>query len=279
VGDPVRRSRVCFVKRIAERFDSQAAEFDRRAGLEPAQCRQIAATVLALGNVGANDVIVEIGAGTGQIGVELAAARRYVGCDLSTGMLQRFRARSRESATPCALVRADAGAAWPLVSGSCRAVFGSRALHLLAHEHVADEAFRVGRPDGATLIIGRVERSPESVKARLAREMRGRLRRRGFTPRSERYDSHLIKACGQRGGMPLEPVTAVTWTVSASARQSLDAWRSLSGLGGIHVPSGVREVVLRELDEWASDMFGGLDREFASEEACVLRAVRLFSPQ
>lgn len=83
----------------------------------------------------------------------------------------------------------------------------------------------------------------------------------------------------QRGGVPLEPVTAVTWTVSASARQSLDAWRSLSGLGGVHVPSGVREVVLRELDEWASDMFGGLDREFASEEAYVLRTVRLFSPQ
>jgi ubiquinone/menaquinone biosynthesis C-methylase UbiE len=265
------------VKPTAELFDGQAPNFDRRAGLEPAQCRQIAATVLALGDIGANDLIVEIGAGTGQIGIELAAARRYVGCDLSTGMLDRFRVRSRESATPCGLVRADAGRTWPLVSGSSRAVFSSRALHLLAHEHVADEVFRVGHPDGATLIIGRVERSPDSVKARLAREMRGRLRRLGFAPRSERHDRRLIEACVQRGAVALEPVTAVTWTVAASAQQSLDAWRSLSGVGGIDVSSGIREIVLRELQEWASGVFGELDQEFESEEAYVLRAVRLFS--
>jgi ubiquinone/menaquinone biosynthesis C-methylase UbiE len=264
------------VKPTAELFDSQAPDFDRRAGLEPAQCRQIAATVLALGEVGANDWIVEIGAGTGQIGVELAAARRYVGCDRSTGMLDRFRVRSRESATRCGIVRADAGRTWPLVSGSSRAMFSSRALHLLAHEHVADEVFRVGQPDGATLIIGRVERSPHSVKARLAREMRGRLRRLGFAPRSEGCDRRLIEACVQRGAVALAPVTAVTWTVAGSAQQSLDAWRSLAGLGGIDVPGRVREIVLRELEEWASGVFGGLDQEFDSEEAYVLRAVRLF---
>jgi ubiquinone/menaquinone biosynthesis C-methylase UbiE len=264
------------VTRTAELFDGQAPDFDRRTGLEPAQCRQIAATVLALGEIGANDLIVEIGAGTGQIGVELAAARRYVGCDLSSGMLDRFRVRSRESATRCGLVRADARRTWPLVSGSSRAVFSSRAFHLLAHEHVADEAFRVGRPDGATLIIGRVERSPRHVKARMATEMRGRLRRLGFAPRGEGYDRRLIEACVQRGGVALEPVTAVTWTVAVSAQQSLDAWRSLSGLGGIDVPLGTRETVLRELGEWAGGVFGDLDRKFESEEAYVLRAVRLF---
>lgn len=262
-----------------ELFDGQAQNFDRRAGLEPAQCRQIAATVLALGDVGANQLIVEIGAGTGQIGVELAAARRYVGCDLSTGMLDRFRIRSRESATRCGLVRADAGRGWPLRSGSARAIFSSRALHLLAHEHVAAEVFRVGQLTGATLIVGRVERSPDSVKARLAGEMRGRLRGLGFAPRSERHHRRLIEACVQRGAVALEPVTAVTWTVAASAQQSLDAWRSLSGLGGIEVPDDVREIVLRELREWAAGVFGELDRKVESEEAYVLRAVRLFPVQ
>ena len=262
-----------------ELFDDQAQRFDGRAGLEPTQCRQIAAAVLAVGHVGANDLIVEIGAGTGQIGIELAAARRYVGCDLSAGMLDRFRTRSRGATARCGLVRADAGRTWPMISGSARAIFSSRALHLLEHEHVADEAFRVGRLSGATLIIGRVERSPDSVRARLAREMRDRLRRLGFAPRSERYDRRLIEACVRRGAEALEPATVVTWAAASSVQQSLDAWRSLSGLGGIEVPASVRDIVLGDMTEWATGVFGELERTVESEEAYVLRAVRLFPLQ
>jgi hypothetical protein len=165
------------------------------------------------------------------------------------------------------------------MSRSARAIFGSRALHLLAHEHVADEVFRVGQLTGATLIIGRVERSPDGVKARLAREMRARLGNLGFAPRSERHDLRLIEACVQRGAAALAPATAVTWTEAASAQHSLDAWRSLSRLGGIEVPGGIREIVLRELEEWAAGVFGELDRAVESEEAYVLRAVRLFPVQ
>ena len=262
-----------------ELFDDQAARFDRRAGLEPAQCRRIAAAVLDVGHVGANDLIAEIGAGTGQIGVELAAAGRYVGCDLSAGMLDRFRSRSRESGARCGLVRADAGRTWPLISGSARAIFSSRALHLLEHEHVADEVFRVGRPGGATLISGRVDRSPDSLRARMAREMRDRLRGLGFAPRSDRNDRRLIEACMQRGAVALEPVTVLTWTAAATVQQSLDAWQSLSGLGGIEVPAGIRDIVLGDVKEWATGVFGELGRAVESEEAYVLRAVRLFPLQ
>jgi ubiquinone/menaquinone biosynthesis C-methylase UbiE len=267
------------VRSAPELFDDQAQRFDGRAGLEPAHCRQIAAAVLAVGHVAADDLIVEIGAGTGQIGVELAAAGRYVGCDLSAGMLDRFRTRSRGSTARCNLVRADASRTWPMMSGSSRAIFSSRALHLLEHEHVADEVFRVGQLSGATLIIGRVERSPDSLRARLAREMRDRLHRLGFAPRSEGYDRRLIEACVQRGAVALEPATVVTWAAASSVQQSLDAWRSLSGLGGIEVPGRVRDIVLGDMKEWAIGVFGELERTVASEEAYVLRAVRLFPLQ
>jgi hypothetical protein len=173
-------------------------------------------------------------------------------------------------------VRADAGRTWPVISGSARAIFSSRALHLLEPEHVADEVFRVGQRSGATLIIGRVERSPDSLRARLAREMRDRLRHLGFAPRSERYNRRLIEACVERGAVALEPVTVVTWAAAASVQQSLDAWRSLSGLGGIEVPSGTRDIVLQDVTEWATGVFGELDRMVESEEAYVLSAVRLF---
>jgi ubiquinone/menaquinone biosynthesis C-methylase UbiE len=262
------------VKPSPELFDGQAEAFDRRAGLEPAQCREIAAAVLELGHVGAAELVVEVGAGTGQIGVWLAAARRYLGFDLSHGMLQRFRSRSTESPA-CGLVRADANRSWPLAAGSARVIFSSRALHLLEHEHVADEVVRVAHPAGATLIIGRVDRPHESLRARLAREMRARLRVAGFEARGDHQHRRLVDACVQRGAVLLEPVTTARWTVTASARQSLDSWRQLPGLGGVEVPDDIRRAVLRELEGWATEVFGGLDQPFASQEAYVLRPLRL----
>ena len=258
-----------------ELFDGQAQAFDQRAGLEPAQCREIAAAVLELGDVGAAGLVVEVGAGTGQIGVWLAAARRYLGFDLSNGMLQRFRSRSGASSTACLLVRADANRSWPLAAGAARVIFSSRALHLLEHEHVADEVFRVGQLAGATLIIGRVERPHESLRARLAREMRARLRGAGFDARGDHQHRRLVDACVQRGAVLSEPVTAAEWTVTASARQSLDAWRQLPGLGGVAVPHDIRRAVLGELEAWATDVFGGLDQPFESQEAYVLKPLRL----
>ena len=135
------------------------------------------------------------------------------------------------------------------------------------------------QPGGATLIIGRVERPPDALRARLAREMRERLRRQGFAPRSERNDRRLIEACVRHGAVALEPTTVVTWATASSVRQSLDAWRSLSGLGGIEVPGSVRDIVLEDLQEWAAGVFGDLERTVESEESYVLRAVRLFPRQ
>jgi hypothetical protein len=71
----------------------------------------------------------------------------------------------------------------------------------------------------------------------------------------------------------------VTWAAASSVQQSLDAWRSLSGLGGIEVPGRVRDIVLGDMKEWAIGVFGELERTVASEEAYVLRAVRLFPLQ
>ena len=258
-----------------ELFDGQAQVFDQRAGLLPDDCRQIAAAVLELGDVGAAELIVEAGAGTGQIGAWLAASRRYLGFDLSNGMLQRFRARLSGLAAEQVLLRADANRSWPLAAGAARVIFSSRALHLLDHEHVADEVFRVAKPTGATLIIGRVERAQESVRARLARKMRGLLRRHGFEARGGRQHRRLIEACVRRGAVGLEPVTAASWPVTASSRQSLEAWRQLPGLGGVEVPDEIRRAVLDELEAWAAEVFGGLDQPFESQEAYVLKPLRL----
>ena len=257
-----------------ELFDDQATAFEQRAGLPAHYCRDIAASVVEIGQVRSGDLIVEIGPGTGQIAEWFQQS--YLGFDLSGGMLRESQRRLGHDAANRSLVQADANASWPLANGSTRVVFSSRALHLLDNEHVADEVFRVASDDGGTLILGRVQRERESVRARMAKEMIERLRQHGFEGRrGEQQNKKLIESCCSRGAADLGSTQVARWRVSTSPRQSVESWRCLSGLGGIKVPATSRDEILNEMEAWAEQEFGGLDREIESEETYVLRSLRI----
>jgi hypothetical protein len=183
-------------------------------------------------------------------------------------MLEVFRRR----APGALLVQADGARPWPFPDGSVRAVFSSRAIHLLPLEHVVEELFRVGET-GAALVLGWVEREPESVKARMSREMQRRLRERGFPARSA-GSRRVLSACRERGATDLPKTAVARWPARHTARQSLADWRSKEGLGGIVLPPGVQEDVLNELETWAVEAFGGLDAALETEDAYVLEGVR-----
>ena len=259
-----------------ELFDGQAGFFEKRAGLPEDCCRDIAKAVLAIAETGPEDLLVEVGAGTGQLGRWFGAPFRYVGLDLSAGMLNEFSRYPDGDSASRLLVQADANASWPLADGAVRVIFSSRTMHLLNQDHVAREIHRVASSAGATLILGRVERDPESVRARMSKEMNERLRAHGFAARrGERQNRKLFELCSRSGAVALEPLPVASWTTIASPRQSLDSWRSKQGLGGLSVPDEIRAEVLRELEGWAEEEFGGLNREFESEETYVLKSVRL----
>jgi ubiquinone/menaquinone biosynthesis C-methylase UbiE len=248
-------------------FDAQAAEFDRRVGFPEGECRAIAAGVLRLAGAGPGDRVVEIGAGTGMIGRWFPDS--YAGLDISLGMLAVFRRRSPGAP----LVQADGARPWPLPGGCARAIFSSRAIHLLPLELVAHEVYRVAAP-GAACVLGWVERRPESIKKRMSREMQRRLRERGFPARSA-GSRRVLQALREQGATDLEKVVVASWPARHTARQSLDDWRSKEGLGGIVLPPGVQDEVLRGLEEWAEETFGSLDAGLDTEDAYVLEGVSL----
>lgn len=259
-----------------ELFDGQAATFDRRAGLPVEYCRAIASAVVESGQLAPGDLILEVGPGTGLISLWFSAPIRYVGIDKSASMLMQFQSLLGDGASNKVLVLTDANRGWPLASGAARVIFSSRAIHHLDQEHVASEVFRVAAPDGATLIIGRIQRDPESVSARMAREMNNGLRKHGYEGRrGEQHNRNLFESCRRRGGQVLETVNVVTWKVLASPRQSLDSWRCHKGLGGVEIPAETKERILAELEGWAQEVFGGLDEQVESEEAYILRPLRL----
>jgi ubiquinone/menaquinone biosynthesis C-methylase UbiE len=259
-----------------ELFDGQAATFDQRAGLPVEYCRAIAGAVIGIGQLAPGDLILEVGPGTGQIGQWFSAPMRYAGIDKSAGMLKQFQSLPGGGASNQVLVLTDANRGWPLASGVARVIFSSRAMHHLDQEHVVSEVFRVAVSDGATLIIGRIQRDPESVRARMSREMNNGLRKHGYEGRrGEQHNRNLFESCRRRGGQVLETVNVVTWKALASPRQSLDSWRCHKGLGGVEVPAETKERILAELEGWAQEVFGGLDEQFESEETYTLRPLGL----
>jgi 16S rRNA A1518/A1519 N6-dimethyltransferase RsmA/KsgA/DIM1 with predicted DNA glycosylase/AP lyase activity len=58
-------------------FDEQAESFDQRAGLPATVPNSIAKELVRLAQIGAGDVVLEVGAGTGQIGLALCQHPLY----------------------------------------------------------------------------------------------------------------------------------------------------------------------------------------------------------
>src|SRR5262249_17206386 len=127
---------------------------------EPDQCfpagvaQSIAVAIGRLVDVEPGDLFLEVGAGTGEMGIELSRIMpRYRGFDRSASRLGRFRQRIRtkgevpgfdyEPAGAIEIVQADAEEMWPAPSGGVRATFGSRVFHLLSTDHLVREVFRV----------------------------------------------------------------------------------------------------------------------------------------
>jgi ubiquinone/menaquinone biosynthesis C-methylase UbiE len=273
-----RRNRIAIVPQNRHRdYDRQASSFDRRAGLPRAACETIARALLRIAAIDPADVLLEIGAGTGQIGCALCVQPlRYLGIDASRAMLEQFDQRCREGGHAAPIAVADAGRPWPVRDRGVRAVFGSRSLHLLPLRHVVDETLRVAAPRRSYMLIGRVERDRNGLRARLRREMRNRLVNYGHAPR-EGHDREreLLDALIARGASPLQPHVAATWPVRRNARELIAAWQVKSGLAGIDVSAAEKETVLYDLASWAQETLGSLDAFETNEEKYMVAGVQL----
>ncbi len=257
------------------RFDAQAATFDVTRGLPPDVARRVAVGVTEIAGPAAELVLLEVGAGTGELGTELAGlVARYVGVDVSRPMLDVFGAKLAAGAAPRALlVVADADGGWPVRERSVGAVFAARSAHLLEAAHLRDEVLRVCVPRGVFL-VGRVERS--GVKTRLRQQREAVLRERGLAPRSGAGRTRaLLGALVATGAEAIEKRSVAAWTGETTAARVLERWASASTMGGVEVAGDVRAGVLADLRRWAAEHLGDLDRVETFTEEYTLEGVRL----
>jgi ubiquinone/menaquinone biosynthesis C-methylase UbiE len=114
----------------ANSFDEQALDYDARAGLPATVGAAVAQGIVDRAGVLADDLVLELGAGTGEIGAHLARLPiRYVGLDASAAMLQVFRAKAAGSQP--ALIVANGDDPWPLPAQDARDVGPRGRVHAL----------------------------------------------------------------------------------------------------------------------------------------------------
>jgi ubiquinone/menaquinone biosynthesis C-methylase UbiE len=260
----------------ATRFDPQAPGFDQRAGVGDDVAAAAAEAVLDVVAPASADLLLEIGAGTGEIGRHLAHARHYLGLDRSRAMLEVFRRRDdRPGGRRVQLVQCDARGSWPVHDRAASAIFASRAVHLLDRGHVAAEVARVCR-GGGYLVLGRVERDPQSPKSRLRRQRAALLRSRGMAVRAGgRASEMLLDRLAMRGATRLGARVAATWQVRTTPAEIMADWQSLARIGGTPRDASVLAGLFDALRAWARQELGDIDASWDSTETYVLDAVRL----
>lgn len=258
----------------AAAFDQQASHYDARAGLPPTAGAAVAQAIVDLAGVGPGDLVVELGAGTGEIGVDLVRLPiRYVGLDASPAMLVVFSAKAVLGSS--SLIVADCNLPWPLPAGSAVVVFASRVVHLLDPEHIARETARVVRP-GGSLLLGRVLREPDGIKERLRRRRRELLVEAGIGPRQgEEGTRRVVERCLAVGGTFLGREVVAEWSGETTPARVIAGWATLSRMGSVAVDPVTRADILDELRRWGRAEFGDLDRPAAFRERYAIDVVRL----
>jgi ubiquinone/menaquinone biosynthesis C-methylase UbiE len=260
--------------RSASTFDEQATRYDARVGLPESAAAAVAAGIKAFAGLQAEDLVLELGAGTGEIGMHLVHLPvRYLGIDNSAEMLRLFRDKLGEQ--PASLLLADASQVWPLDDHAASVVFASRVIHLLDAKHVASETLRVCRP-GGWLMLGRVLRDGDGVKERLRRRRLELLQQAGVGPlRGREGARRVIEHCLSAGAESMERRVVAEWSGAISPAEVIAGWTSLSRMGSVAVDPVSRQEILAELQDWARAELGDLDQPETYRERYAIECVRL----
>ena len=237
-------------------YDQQASVFDQRVGLSLPRCKQVVATIEQLCGFNQQATLIEMGCGTGELGLLLAAHfKRYVGIDFSLAMLKQYKSRDQTDSIP--LIQADGNATWPVANQQADIIFSSRAIHWIDPMHTVNEIYRIANNKHALLIIGRVERARDSWESQLRKQCHQLLKQHHLTPLDG--GQHLTKLCERFRDKNAEiqsPQVVYQWQQERSYQQSLHDWVMKTGLAGTTPSAAIKQKILTKLEAWAVSTFG-----------------------
>ncbi len=258
-------------------FDQQADIYDKRTGLGEKTAQNIASALEQLTHAYLGGKLLEIGAGTGEIGYFLQNLNiPYVGIDLSGGMLDVYRQRYEQAANIPDLIQTDANNPWPLEDNSISVFFSSRAMHQLEQQNVLDQLTRLSTSSPSILVLGNVKRDNNSAKAVMRKEMHKVLNKFGLKEKSGQSNrQQLFEAIEKQGGERLPAVTASRWHVSHAPIDSINSWKKVDGIAGQTVEPTIKQQILESLILTAESKFSNINQALETEESYELNAIKL----
>ena len=244
---------------VRSAFDAVAPTYDDHRALPGGVAEAIRTAVRASTRAPAEARVLDLGAGTGRIGLPFVAARdRYVGADASFGMLREFATRAHglgAPARPACLVHA-AGERLPFANATFDVIMLMQVLSgARGWRRMLDEARRVLGP-GGSMVVGRTVWSPGGVDARMKEHLARILADLGEPDdgQARRTDPlAVLSAAAARN----ERVVAASWTAERTPRRYLD--RHQTGHRFLQLPEAVQSAALTQLRDWAMATFGSLD--------------------
>ncbi len=260
-------------------FDSQSEIYDQRTGLGVNTAQKVAQAIHKIAEeLSEKGLILEIGAGTGEIGAELfPLTPQYIGFDLSKGMLKMYQNRLDDPGRP-PLVQADGNQPWPFKEASVSVFFSSRAIHQLDRQHVLNQLNRLANRDQALLILGNVKRSGDAVKTVVRKQMHQILNLYGIQEKSGQSNRKaLFSAIKQQGGVAIPAITVNRWQVSHAPIDSIKSWQKVDGLAGRDIDPAMKNKILETLETQLQTLYPNLHTPIASEESYELNAIKLMT--
>jgi ubiquinone/menaquinone biosynthesis C-methylase UbiE len=250
-------------------FDRAAGYYDQTRNLSEAMATR--GLQIILDRAGPSGSILEVGAGTGRIGVPLwQHGANWFGCDLSIEMMRRL----REKYPAARIVQSDASRL-PYVSNRFDVAVTIHVLHLVGPWRAAlREIKRVLQPGGVYINGGSGQRE-ESVSQKMQDYWRGRIEAHGADWRRPGVqDREELLAELKQLGAQLEEIEIDRGSYLWKPGEALDILAQRTHSGTWNIPDAIFDAALRETRIWAEQEFGDLDRGYPQEYYESLDVIR-----
>ncbi|HEX6799247.1 MAG TPA: methyltransferase domain-containing protein [Ktedonobacterales bacterium] len=245
-------------------FDRVADRYDATRGYPSEVAAQIAAGLIAAGDLAPGASLLEVGIGTGRIALPLLAAGINVtGVDISARMVERLRAkyaeqRERLPALPWGALRVEMAdvTALPFADAAFDAVLGVHVLHLIPEWRAAlDEALRVLRPGGVFLLGQDMTNGGE--RHLLNDRWEAIVRELGGTTGAVGAAGYRAAVAELRArGMHVDERVLARWDEPVTPREGLANITERLWSRTWQVPDDIFAESVRRLTTWADETFG-----------------------